>query len=55
MIDKSSFQAERTHASVQAKEESVDRKVVGPIKDADYPKTPKLDCFYKDVKTCLLK
>jgi hypothetical protein len=41
------FYSHLTHASVQAQEESVDRKVVGHIKDADFPKEPKTDSFYK--------
>jgi hypothetical protein len=43
-----------THKSVQAKEHSVDKKVPGPIKDAQFPVSPKPDCFYEGVKTCLL-
>jgi hypothetical protein len=44
-----------THKSIQEKEESVDKKVPGPIKDAQFPKSPKLDCFYEGTVTCLLK
>ena len=39
-----------THKSIQAKEETVDRKVPGPIKDAQFPRTPKTDKFYNGVK-----
>ena len=48
-----SYEKIKTHKSIQEKEESVDKKVPGPIKDAQFPKSPKTDCFYDGVKTCL--
>ena len=42
------FYGHLTHKSVQAQEDSV--KVIGSQPDADFPKSPKTDCFYKDNK-----
>jgi len=47
------FWGHMTHASIQKNEDSVDSKIPGPIKDADYPKTPKTDCFYDGTKRLL--
>jgi hypothetical protein len=42
------FYTHLTHGSVQKQEDSV--KVIGSQPDADFPKSPKTDCFYKDNK-----
>lgn len=51
MAKDSGFYGHMTHASVQKNEDSV--KVIGSQPDADYPKSPKTDTFYKGNTTCL--
>ena len=43
----------KTHSDAQEQEDSV--KVEGSQPDADFPKKPKTDCFYKGNCTCFLK
>lgn len=46
------FYGHMTHGSVQSNEDSV--KVIGSQPDADFPKSPKTDTFYKGNTNCLL-
>ena len=43
------FFKEKTHKSIQKKEDSVKNSGSGQP-DADFPKKPESDCFYKGVK-----
>jgi hypothetical protein len=48
------FYGHMTHASIQKQEDSVECIGSGQ-EDADFPKSPKTDIFYKGNCTCLLK
>lgn len=49
------FYTHMTHASIQPQEDRVDEVTIGSGQhDADFPKTPKTDTFYKDNDTCLI-
>ena len=46
---KQKFFKNRTHKSIQEQEDSVENSGSGQP-DADFPKSPKTDCFYRDTK-----
>ena len=49
------FYGHMTHKSVQPNEDRVDAVSIGSGQpDADFPKSPKTDTFYKGNETCLI-